>query len=329
MSDLLLVLVVERGPNTGQHIPIRDAVTIGRQADNDLVIADDGLSRHHARLAVQGETLVLTDLGSANGTRVNGVPVVGSQMLRPGDLVELGGTAIRLAPERGAATQVGASPAFVPAPTPFPAAAPYAPAAPAAPSFAPYPGPNAAPPHAAQPARSRLPLILGGVGLLVFLCLCVGIVGIVVLAQGSGGNSTTRATATSIPLFGNGGATQPSTGPRPSIQGGGGAVLPTSAPRPSTQGGGAGGVARGDYLCQSFTTTGLATVGGLHIIIDTRVTYSNNDQPVAGAQQYTYSNPATQTVRFIGGPYDGNEGPYDPTTRVVQVSRSVGCAWQR
>lgn len=324
MGDLLLVLVVERGPNTGQHIPLRDAVTIGRQADNDLVIADDGLSRHHARLAIQGETLVLTDLGSANGTRVNGVPVVGSQTLRPGDLVELGGTAIRLASERGAATQVGASPAFVPAPAPasFPAAAPYAP----------YPGPNAVPHREAPPTRSRLPLILGGVGLLVFLCLCVGIGGIVVLAQGSGGNGTARATATSIPLFGNGGATQPSTGPRPSTQGGGGGALPTSAPRPSTQGSGAGGggVARGDYLCQSFTTTGLATVGGLHIITDTRVTYSNNDQPVTGAQQYAYSyNPATQIVRFSGGPYDGYEGPYDPTTRVIQVSRSVGCAWQR
>ncbi len=47
-------------------------LTIGRGASNGLVLADPRASRHHARLAVRGGLLVLTDLDSTNGTRVNG-----------------------------------------------------------------------------------------------------------------------------------------------------------------------------------------------------------------------------------------------------------------
>ncbi len=169
---------------------------------------------------------------------------------------------------------------------------------------------------------------------MVVLCFCVGVVGVVALSRSGGaGDTTTRATATTIPLFGASGATQPTTGPRPSTQGGNGGPLPSTAPRPSTQGGtsgGGNGVARGDYRCQAFTTTGLVTVGGLHIISDTLVTYSTDDQPIAGAQQYPYTyDPTTRSIRFLGGPYEGYEGTYDPDKRIIQVSPSVGCAWQR
>ena len=50
-------------------------LTLGRAADNGLVIADPRVSRHHARLQARRGTLVFTDLGSTNGSRLNGVRV--------------------------------------------------------------------------------------------------------------------------------------------------------------------------------------------------------------------------------------------------------------
>jgi Protein of unknown function (DUF3662)/Inner membrane component of T3SS, cytoplasmic domain len=68
-------------------------LTIGRAADNDLVLADSRVSRHHARVAGRRGTLVYADLGSTNGSRVNGVRV-GELVLGAGDRIELGDTVI-------------------------------------------------------------------------------------------------------------------------------------------------------------------------------------------------------------------------------------------
>ncbi len=90
-------LVVERGANAGQTFTVAGSGgTIGRHEDNTIVLADARLSRRHARLAIEGGALVVTDLGSANGTRVNGQPVTGSRALRPGDRIELGATTLRV-----------------------------------------------------------------------------------------------------------------------------------------------------------------------------------------------------------------------------------------
>lgn len=64
-------------------------LTIGRAADNDLVLPDGRVSRHHARLIGRRGTLVYVDLGSTNGSRVNGV-TVGELVLGEGDRIELG-----------------------------------------------------------------------------------------------------------------------------------------------------------------------------------------------------------------------------------------------
>jgi hypothetical protein len=69
------------------------ALTIGRAADNDLVLADGRVSRHHARIAGRRGTLVYADLGSTNGSRVNGV-AVGELVLGVGDRIEIGDTTI-------------------------------------------------------------------------------------------------------------------------------------------------------------------------------------------------------------------------------------------
>ncbi len=68
-------------------------LTIGRSADNDLTLADSRVSRHHARISGRRGTLVYADLGSTNGSRVNGVPV-GELVLGVGDRIEVGDSVI-------------------------------------------------------------------------------------------------------------------------------------------------------------------------------------------------------------------------------------------
>ena len=77
---------------------------IGRGADNDLVVADPLLSRHHARIVRRNGRLVLSDLASRNGTRVNGRAVLDA-VLGAGDRVELGGTIIDILPPEGSWTR--------------------------------------------------------------------------------------------------------------------------------------------------------------------------------------------------------------------------------
>jgi hypothetical protein len=66
-------------------------LTIGRATDNGLVIHDSRVSRHHARLQARRGTLVFTDLGSTNGSRVNGARVA-EVVLGEGDRIEVGDT---------------------------------------------------------------------------------------------------------------------------------------------------------------------------------------------------------------------------------------------
>ncbi len=75
----------------------RASVRIGREADNDLVLNDSRVSRHHARLSARQGALVFTDLGSTNGSLVNGMPV-SEVALGPGDVVQLGDTYLTVEP---------------------------------------------------------------------------------------------------------------------------------------------------------------------------------------------------------------------------------------
>jgi hypothetical protein len=69
--------------------------TIGRGSDCDVVLADAHASRHHARLEARGGLIVLTDLGSTNGLRVNGHRVR-EVVLGVGDRIELGQSLLRV-----------------------------------------------------------------------------------------------------------------------------------------------------------------------------------------------------------------------------------------
>lgn len=70
-----------------------DTVTIGRLADCDVVLKDKGASRKHAQLKLRDGTWTLTDLGSTNGTRLNG-QTVQSRELADGDKITIGTTVI-------------------------------------------------------------------------------------------------------------------------------------------------------------------------------------------------------------------------------------------
>lgn len=63
---------------------------LGRADENDIVLGGDLVSRRHARLHVEGDALRIEDMGSRNGSRVNGTPLQGSKPLSPGDTVTLG-----------------------------------------------------------------------------------------------------------------------------------------------------------------------------------------------------------------------------------------------
>src|SRR5688500_1690777 len=65
-------------------------ITVGRAADCHLFLQHNAISRKHATLRCGGEALVLNDLGSANGTLVNGKRITGPTKLQPGDVIDLG-----------------------------------------------------------------------------------------------------------------------------------------------------------------------------------------------------------------------------------------------
>jgi len=80
-------------------------ISIGRRPDNDIVIGDVLASRYHCTIEPTEGGYLLTDLGSRNGTRVNGHPVQ-STVLVSGDEIQIGKTVLRVVPEQPLATTV-------------------------------------------------------------------------------------------------------------------------------------------------------------------------------------------------------------------------------
>jgi len=91
-------LTVVRGTEPGRAYPLnRPVMTLGRDAGNSIVLAYGGISRRHARIAQQGASIVIEDLGSANGTFVNGDRLSAARPLARGDVIDLAGAiALRL-----------------------------------------------------------------------------------------------------------------------------------------------------------------------------------------------------------------------------------------
>ena len=94
MADLILEIV--EGDDAGRQTPLEGSLEIGREASTGLAIDDEQASRVHARVTAQGDHALVEDLGSTNGTYLNGQPVEGQRTLRPGDRLRVGLTIFEL-----------------------------------------------------------------------------------------------------------------------------------------------------------------------------------------------------------------------------------------
>jgi pSer/pThr/pTyr-binding forkhead associated (FHA) protein len=160
--------VMRSGPTPGVTFPLDgDQLTIGRDSSNGVAINDAEVSRKHARLLFQGGKYVIDDLGSTNGTFVNGQRLAGPVVLKSGDVVSLGEQIVLMydAINMDPGATVAVSRKAVQAPPP---------AQTSAPAYSPPPAPAAS--YPAEPSitgkRNMTPIFIG-VGVFLFICLCV------------------------------------------------------------------------------------------------------------------------------------------------------------
>jgi len=101
----LPAVVVKTGPEAGRRVELGVEVVIGRQ-DADLVLRDPEVSRRHAVLRRSGESVVIEDLDSTNGTFVKGERIRRPITVGPGDQVRIGRTTLEIEPDWQAAETV-------------------------------------------------------------------------------------------------------------------------------------------------------------------------------------------------------------------------------
>ena len=83
------LLVAQEGPLKGQRWQLSQTIVLGRESSCDVVVADRQISRFHARITPTTEGVILEDLGSKNGTHLNGIPLTAPVVLQDGDLVSV------------------------------------------------------------------------------------------------------------------------------------------------------------------------------------------------------------------------------------------------
>jgi hypothetical protein len=161
-------LVVRQGANAGTTYNITGAEAIlGRDEETDIAVRDPEISRRHARISWQSGNYHVEDLGSTNGTFLNGDLVTSPQPLRSGDTVGVGQTLLVFQTEGDAM------------PAPPPAEPAYAAPPPPSPAAPPPPPSPAAPPEEQEGRSSRC--LLWGCGCLILL----GLLFVIVVAVGS------------------------------------------------------------------------------------------------------------------------------------------------
>lgn len=176
-------LVMSQGPQPGETFPLdKETLNLGRDPANDIVIGDPQVSRQHARISRRGELRVIEDLGSTNGTFINGMRLVGPHTLADGDEISLGDAVSLTYYGEGpaAAETLAGRPTVAQAPTSYEPPPAYV--------AAPPPSPGAPPVHAAAPSlppvetpaeeRGSRTWLWWGCGCLVLLtlaCLAAGL----------------------------------------------------------------------------------------------------------------------------------------------------------
>jgi len=89
IAETAMLLMVE-GPLAGKRVFLeKPRLVIGRDDLCDLVIADRQVSRHHARISLEGDGYILADLGSKNGTFLNGQELDEPHVLQDGDEIQI------------------------------------------------------------------------------------------------------------------------------------------------------------------------------------------------------------------------------------------------
>jgi len=92
-------LLIEEMGMPEKRYEIKEAITsIGTSPDNDIVLKDKAVSRHHAKIRIEGQKYFIYDLASTNGTKVNGRRVTKKSM-KEGDDIEIGHTRMTLTSE--------------------------------------------------------------------------------------------------------------------------------------------------------------------------------------------------------------------------------------
>jgi len=161
-------LIVRTGPNPGLVFDLTKEVTLlGRDVTNDIVLGDPEVSRQHARLTRTPAGYILEDLGSTNGSFVNGERLVTARALAAGNLLGFGEnvtvTFDSLTPEAAATVMAQAARPAAPPPRPQVSATPPPP---------PPPTPAGIPADEARPT-SRRSWVMAGCGCLVLIVTCV------------------------------------------------------------------------------------------------------------------------------------------------------------
>jgi class 3 adenylate cyclase len=97
------VIVIKQEGRRPLYLQIRDAIEVGRECDG-IILADGQASRRHASLTPRGETVVVEDLGSTNGTLLDGTAIASAVVLLPGSIVRIGDTVLQLVTDSPAMT---------------------------------------------------------------------------------------------------------------------------------------------------------------------------------------------------------------------------------
>lgn len=170
-------LIMRTGPTPGATFTLEgDQLNIGRDSTNEITINDAEISRRHARLTFQGGKYVLEDLGSTNGTFVNGQRLAGPRVLKDGEVVSFGEQIVlvfEVTANDPGATMVSPRAAAVPSAS-RPVSPPPAPPVEYAGSVPDSPAPISEPLPGPLGRTNMTPMIVGG-GVLVVLCLCASV----------------------------------------------------------------------------------------------------------------------------------------------------------
>ena len=172
-------LIMRQGPTPGATFTLEgDQINIGRESSNEVTINDAEISRRHARLTFQGGKYVLEDLGSTNGTFVNGQRLAGPRVLKAGEVVSFGEQIVlvfEVVTNDPGATMVSPRAAAAVPSAPKPDSPPPPPPSNYVGSVPASPAPSSTPMSEPAPKRMNILPVIIGVAVLFFLCLCAGI----------------------------------------------------------------------------------------------------------------------------------------------------------